>query len=347
MMTFQVGRTRRLATGALTATVAMAVLTGTAHAKDTHTLAYIGYSDNRGQGTILVSDADTHEEVTRIRVAGRPNGITATPDGNFIYVATESTPGVQIIDTHTHEIIQEVSVGGGWANKIAFNSGGDLAYVAQGSSGAGGSRGRVYIDDVATDQVIGSFKAGEWPTDIVITPDDTRAYVTSSESTNVWVIDLATQSLIATINMGGTSSPRLALSPDGSSLFVTSGARLSVIDVATNTIGKHLALSGRAAGVALSPDGARAYVGEVRESGFKGVVTTVDTSDLAKIGESVEVTVGKLAVSPNGAEVYVTGEEGNTDTVVLEAETGEIHTVLPALENDRPSTVTLVAVPND
>src|SRR5258708_29027162 len=62
------------------------------------------------------------------------------------------------------------------------------------------------------------------------------AYVANVMSNSVSVIDVATNTLVATVGVGASPSG-VAITPDGSRAYVTNGGSdsASVIDVATNT----------------------------------------------------------------------------------------------------------------
>ena len=70
---------------------------------------------------------------------------------------------------------------------------------------------------------------------MAITPDGTRAYVTNPDSNSVSVIDTATNSVVATIAVGGFG---VAITPDGTRAYVAGGGfnTVAVIDTATNTV---------------------------------------------------------------------------------------------------------------
>jgi YVTN family beta-propeller protein len=159
------------------------------------------------------------------------------------------------------------------------------------------------------------------PTDIAITPDGTRAYV-SIPFGPVKVIDTATNTVTATITLPGEADlyDLLAITPNGSRVWVAdsgydlnpasgaiSGGRVVVIDTATNTVSATLSNSNLLFpyGIAFSPDSTRAYV----TAGSK--LQVIDTATLKFIAS---IGVGRdprgVTVSPDGQFVYVADYSG-------------------------------------
>jgi YVTN family beta-propeller protein len=136
-----------------------------------------------------------------------------------------------------------------------------------------------------------------------------NAYITNSSSNNVSVIDMEKNKVIATI-VGSFFSPYgVAVSPDGSKVYVTnstskvnSTGTVSVIDTAKNKVIATIPCCGDL-GIAVSPDGSKVYA-------LNGVnsVAVIDTATNTVI-TTVPVGVGILygvAASPDGSKVYVT-----------------------------------------
>ncbi|MEO8131839.1 MAG: hypothetical protein ABI822_32395, partial [Bryobacteraceae bacterium] len=101
------------------------------------------------------------------------------------------------------------------------------------------------------------------PHSLAVSLDNKRLYVTSYLSTaaQVYVVDLASKSVIASIPVGGFPSG-IAVTPDGTQVWATSlsSGNVTVIDTLTST--RVLVISGISAawGVRFNPTGTRAYV---------------------------------------------------------------------------------------
>jgi YVTN family beta-propeller protein len=90
---------------------------------------------------------------------------------------------------------------------------------------------------------------------VVFNPAGTRAYVTSWETSSVWVIDTVSRTVIATIDVGPTDGAGVDVSPDGAFVYVAThhsdyvkeklvNEGVKVIDAATNTVKKKIKLRG-------------------------------------------------------------------------------------------------------
>jgi YVTN family beta-propeller protein len=139
------------------------------------------------------------------------------------------------------------------------------------------------------------------------------AYITNFEGRSISVIDVATNSVVMTIDEVAPRKPGcVAISPDGSTVYVVTtyndfGA-VDVFDAATNTCTDILDVGFRPNDVAVSPDGSRLYA-----TGFYS--SSVAVVDTATGGVIERVSVGKghfgIAVHPDGARVYAAdGDSG-------------------------------------
>jgi YVTN family beta-propeller protein len=108
---------------------------------------------------------------------------------------------------------------------------------------------------------------------VTTTQDQTQAYVTNINSNSVSVIDISTNTVIATIPVSGNPNVD-AVTPDGTKVYVAAGAGgISVIDTSSNTVVTTISDNGASA-VAITPNGTRAYV--TNESANS--VSVIDTS---------------------------------------------------------------------
>jgi YVTN family beta-propeller protein len=168
-----------------------------------------------------------------------------------------------------------------------------------------------------------SIGVGIVPTDVEIDRTGTYAYVTNQFSSNVGVIDLATDTQEATIPVSGDPF-RVVLSPDGALLFVTGNAdSLFIVNVATRSIIARLAVGLDANGLVVDYTGTRLYVSNQSD----GTVAEVDltTNTVARV-----LQVGghpqELVLSPGGTLLFVADEAGSVQVWSLRKGTkrGEI-----------------------
>ena len=153
-----------------------------------------------------------------------------------------------------------------------------------------------------------SIPVGLVPTDVTVDGTGTYAYVTNQFSSNVGVIDLATNVQVATIPVSGDPF-RVKLSPDDRSLFVTGNAdSLFIIDVPSREITGRLAIGLDANGLALDYTGTRLYVSNQSD----GTVSEVDLTTRTVL-RSIQVGghPQELVRSPGGTLLFVADEAGS------------------------------------
>jgi YVTN family beta-propeller protein len=168
-----------------------------------------------------------------------------------------------------------------------------------------------------------SIEVGSVPTDVEVDRTGSYAYVTNQFSSNVGVIDLATNAQAATIPVSGDPY-RVVLSPDGASLFVTGNAdSLFIVDVASRAIVARLAVGLDANGLVADYTGTRLYVSNQSDGTVAEVDLTTNTVvRVLQIGGHPQ----ELVLSPGGTLLFVADEAGSVQVWSLRKGTkrGEI-----------------------
>jgi YVTN family beta-propeller protein len=155
-----------------------------------------------------------------------------------------------------------------------------------------------------------------------------NAYITNQRDNTVSVIDTETDTVVGS-PIPVASNPRgVAVTSDGSKVYVAGGGTVSVIDTATNTVvGSPITVGGNPQGVAVTPDGRKVYVAR-SISDFGNSVSVID----APPNTVATITVGSfpfgVAVTPDGSKVYVANSADNTVSVIDTA-TDTVVTTIP------------------
>ncbi|TGD88532.1 hypothetical protein BayCH28_12500 [Mycolicibacterium sp. CH28] len=116
-------------------------------------------------------------------------------------------------------------------------------------------------------------------------------------------------------NYYAASADALAISPDGSNIYVTNagGKSISVIDAATGLTSSTIPVGSYPYGIAVTPDGSRLYVNNDGDS-------TVSVIDVASNVVTATIATGKspyrIAVSPDGKYAYTANGGDNTVSVI-------------------------------
>lgn len=184
-----------------------------------------------------------------------------------------------------------------------------LGYAYIGNNG----ESSVSIINLGTNTVVKTIAVGRAPTGVAISPDESRAYITSdSADGSVSVINTATNEVIATIPVDAYAAG-IALTPDGKYAYVTSTlpSSVSVINTATNAV---VAVIKGVSGpfyIAIDPDGNKAYVA----NGYTPSVSVIDIKT-NKITATLQVgSAFGIAISNDNKKLYVTNYNQATVTV--------------------------------
>jgi YVTN family beta-propeller protein len=153
------------------------------------------YVVNGFDNSVSVIDTNTNSVLTNIAVGTEPQEIALTSDGTRAYVTSFATNSVTVLDLTTNTTVITVAVGQ-TPDGVAVSPDGKV-YVANYNFNEVVDGDSVSIIDTATNTTVGNPVAvGLHPVKIAFSPDGTRAYVTSSDSSTVEEIDTATTTIL-------------------------------------------------------------------------------------------------------------------------------------------------------
>ena len=266
------------------------------------------YVANTGGNSISVIDAVANAVVATIPTINRPTAVAVTPNGAEVYVL--ETGGVlEVIDTATigtdsAPTIASISFGVPGFNQfgasIAIQLDGSRAYVI--------FSGALHVIDTATLEILGSIDVGASPKRVVISPDGTRAFVTSSFgagslmfSGQVVVIDTATNVVLNSILLPGLLPDSIAITPDGLRAYVAivqtfantnygmafvPDNHIAVVDLVSNVLSGWITVqSPPSGGVSITPDRRYLYVA-IPEA---DLISVIDTETDTLVGTPITV----------------------------------------------------------
>jgi YVTN family beta-propeller protein len=158
---------------------------------------------------------------------------------------------------------------------------------------------------------------------------DSFGYVPNSESDNVSVINLATNSIIKTIPVGDRPIG-VAVNPLGTKVYIanTNSKSVSVIDTSSNIVTATIPVGDWPLGVAVSPDNARVYVANMLSSSVSVIDAhtniVITTIPVGGIPEGLAITPdGRRVYVPNGTGHYTSVIDTSTNTVIATTPGGE------------------------
>ncbi|WP_185921788.1 beta-propeller fold lactonase family protein [Streptomyces sp. WAC06614] len=297
----------------------------------------VAYSANTGADTVTVIDAATDEPRATVQVGQLPQGLAVTPDGNHVYVANTSSNTVSVIDTGTNRVTATVRDDVGedpFGVATAVTPTGPRAYVTNGDGNV------VVIDTSLTvPRVIATIPVSQDPQQVAFSADGSRAYVAGLNGAGtgaVSVIDTATNAVIRTLTLPGSTPYGVATGPSGSDVYVTDTENdaVLVIDPAGQAVTATVSVGDRPFGVVYSSDGNYVYVANFGDSTVSRIGAylqepeVVNTLDSSWIEGPVGLAAGPIPASLGDTDLRLKvtkegkGPRGavNPDRITLRAE---------------------------
>jgi YVTN family beta-propeller protein len=160
------------------------------------------YVSNYGFPKVDVIDAASNTIVRSIAMpAPQPYGVVVHPNGRVVYVVDAGSNTVIPIDTATDTAGTPIPIGPNAAG-IAISPSGDKLYVAAGISPF---QAQVNVIDTASATMTNTIVIApetESPVGIAVTSDGTKVYACGSVVSNCAVIDTASNSVVAHVDVG-------------------------------------------------------------------------------------------------------------------------------------------------
>ncbi|MDY9927291.1 PKD domain-containing protein, partial [Methanosarcina sp.] len=138
------------------------------------------------------------------------------------------------------------------------------------------------------------------------------AYITNYGSNTVSVIDTASNTVTATVNVG-YGPLGVAVNSDGTKIYVANrgSTTVSIIDTATNNVTATLSIANYPTGIATNPTKAKVYL-----TTYYGIVYVIDTiTNTVTATLNVGYEPNGIVVSPDGSKAYVTSSNDGTVSV--------------------------------
>jgi YVTN family beta-propeller protein len=233
---------------------------------------YVADGDDGAIDIIDTASVDTASPViTRLTGFSEPAGIAASPDGSKVYVSDSGSGAVSIVSRATQSDPMSVTAtldGFSGPSGIAVSPDSRFVYVANSYDT------KLSIIDTQGSNEITTVLVGAEPVGVAVSPDGKSVYITNRGSGTVSILDTTTNNV--TTPLTGYSSPTgVAASPSGTNVLFTGTNRVTIINTVTGAV-SGIDIVGSLAGIALSPDGARAYVANNSE----GSVSVLDLATL-------------------------------------------------------------------
>jgi YVTN family beta-propeller protein len=213
-------------------------------------------------GSVQIIDIATMKQTSSVAISNNAYRLALSSDETRLFI-TSMDGRLYSMPTSGSSLITSVAIGGQLQGLTMSPSGQTLVV-----SSTSGIVARV---NASTMTVINKRTISGTPQDVVLSPDERELYV-AKENGAVDVLDGSTLADIESINLPNLGAFGMALTPDGSDLYVTSSSNgvVAVIDRKSRAIRKLLTVTGTPRRVAFSPDGKTAVI--ANEGGWVDVV---------------------------------------------------------------------------
>ena len=299
------------------------------------------YVPNANDGTISAIDLATDRVEWTLKIGERAaHGIAASPDGRTIYAGDPDAKEVVVIDAGRQTVIKRISVPFP-VHGIDISPDGKMLW-AGGEIDMDPFRGTLALIDTQTlvveDVISPTLGAASH---FAVTPDSKEAWIASTSTNLVWIVDAGTRRVSAVIPVLLPESKQrpapgdewneylakgqliglneIAIAPDGDMAYAVGPAasELFAIDVKQRQVVNSVHAGERAHGVTVRPNGKEVWVAD-----WAGVVSIFDAATLAPLDRipvaSQDGTnprgANHIAFTPDGERVYVTSRD---EVVVL------------------------------
>jgi YVTN family beta-propeller protein len=261
---------------------------------------------------------------------GAVSGIAVSPDGTRLMVTHYGDDSISLIDTGRGALVKTVAdIDEPFA--VAVSGQGGRAYV----STVAAAYDAILAFDMDANRVVAAHPLAHSVTDLAVSPDGRRVYAsrTAVNGADVAILDTkaGSEDSIGISAAAGITAECVRVSSDGRRLYVGANgpfaAEFVVIDTQSNRVSFSIEIGSPIRDIALSPDGATAYVGsygpdfgavlDVVEIGATRTRAVVNTYKIGEIGGYLT----QLALSRDGRRVYLVGDSSVT---VLSAATHDV-----------------------
>jgi YVTN family beta-propeller protein len=226
-------------------------------------------------------------------------------NGRRVITANATAGTASLVDLAAGRVLSEVAVGDApFAAALAADE--RFAVVTNRGSGT------LSVLEITLDGMkpAATIPVGDEPRGVALAPDGRRAWVALAGEDAVAVVDLSGRRVVKKIPVG-TEPWHLALTPDGKRLAVGNarGGSVTVVSAAAGEVLHTVRMKGRnLRGVAVSPDGAWAYVPHISERGFPATRDNIDrgwvvANRLGRVSLSGEGPREAIALDPRGEAV--------------------------------------------
>jgi YVTN family beta-propeller protein len=260
------------------------------------------YVTHGPMGAISVFAADTLKLIKILAAAGGPAAVAIHPSAPRGWVSFPSRGTVRLLDTSTDELTALETPTGKFVRDLALSPDGGRLYAGNLQDNSVSVLDTVSLDVIATILTPG-------PAGLEMTPDGAALLVANYFANTIAIVDpLQNQVVAQGIAAGQASNSFAVLQAPPQTLYRALVANqvsnaVSVLDLQTGKTATSIAVGRAPLGIALTPDGKRAYVNNQDDN----TVTVIDTVAGKTVGARIPVVTRpeSIAITPDGKKAFV------------------------------------------
>ena len=247
---------------------------------------------------------------------GAVSGMAISPDGHVLMTTHFGDDSVSLVDIANGAVaLTVVDI----EESFAVAMSGSRAFVSSVSA----EHDSVLAFDTESNEIVAEYPLAFTVTDLAVSPNGRHLYAsrTGDEGADVAILDTKTgkEDAVRIASTAGTTTGCVRVSPEGRRLYVaangSSTAHLVMVDAVRKRVLNAVEITSPIRDIALSPDGATAYVGSAGPD-FGTVLDIIDTrtstiTSTHKLGD-VAGLLAQLTVSRDGERAYLVGDQGVT-----------------------------------
>jgi len=154
------------------------------------------YTANIGTQNVSVIERASGALITRVPCGRGCEGLAFTPDGRQLWAANQEAASITVLDTATHRVLDTLAVPG-VPLRIRFTRDGSRALIANWEE-----QGELVVWDVPARREITRLPVGNQPIGLLLSPDESRCFVSNMTSDDIHLVDLATLRVHAVFTTG-------------------------------------------------------------------------------------------------------------------------------------------------
>ncbi|MBO7745775.1 beta-propeller fold lactonase family protein [Paenibacillus sp. MWE-103] len=299
----------------------------------------LAYSANVS-GTVSIIDTTSDTLITTVPVGQGISDMELSPDGNYFYIVHDLA--VSQFSTITNGVTNTILISN-IAGDLTVSPDGQFVYVAI-PGNIFFPNNLVVVVDIALSMQTATVTVGNRPEKIDINSIGSRVYVANAGSGDVSVIDVPTNTVIATIPVGTTPNFQVITPDFGSQDYVARSGGITAINSTTFTPSP-VVINATPIRMVITPDGSKLIA--TAASTFLAIVNTQTNTLITEV--ELGASSGFIALAPQVSQtqelVYTTGIVMNLEDGLSLAQTVSVNVLNESYLRDVIVEVLAFAIP--